>query len=919
VSVPPALAQPASDPLYRSQWHLNDTRRSINVLPVWTNYRGRGINIAIIDSRILGSHEDLRANFSSALSHNYHPDETIITENHGTLVAGVAAARGYNNIGVRGVAPAATVYSLNPFDNDFNGSLEDEVNALLRNHRVTAVYNGSYGPVNPLRPISRLWRQAVESGISQGFHGRGSVYVYSAGNSHSKSVCLPRCFRGRCSALLFGEERVRVNFADNANYNGKANHHGVIAVCAVNSGDRRSSYSEVGDNLWVCAPSGDSFRPGIPTTDLTGTFRKVGRDRCNRRQFVTRTYSGYNRGFSGTSAAAPIVSGVVALLREANPELTWRDIKLILAASARKNNPDHASWQEGAYQYRSDSQKYTFSRLYGFGVVNAKAAVDLARTWQTLPPLRQERHNSSFSARTIHVQSDMDFIEHLDIYVTMRHPAIAELEATLRSPSGAVSDLFIPAQCSGNYCTAALAQLRTPINGTWRFGSSRHLGENPSGTWTLTIRDTKANDNNGVFQSWGLGFRGLVSPPPLPILRIASEDTLRQSELNRSSLLLRLRHATWAQSLNASSFRTTDNSGFSVRAVRRLSDSEAQLSLAFNSSRLNQSTKLSIAAEASAILHHTRSLVSNEITIIPDPILSISANRPLNESDLDGARIDIKLSHATWERLLFLSYFRLSSPLNVRFEAGFRLSDTELSLFMGFDGSDFDQNSALNVLADARAFVNYDQSLASNRLAITANRNPRVLRSIPVPQGAVGSEYSLSLANNIFSDPDGDALSYRISPLPAGLDFNTTTNTIYGTPQETSSHHIELVASDPNGETASTVFTIEVKPPGYPIVVRPLRPRAALPGQLFELDLIAEQVFRDSSPSNSLLTYSAEGLPPWLTFEAPVFSGIPGRNSTSSTVTITATDRDGHSTSTDFRLNIGLRIRAKVFLEGSLQ
>ena len=86
----------------------------------------------------------------------------------------------------------------------------------------------------------------------------------------------------------------------------------------------------------------------------------------------------YRGSFGGTSAATPIVSGVAALVREANNTLTWRDVKLILAASARKNDPDNTNWEQGTLKYGSATDRYKFNHEYGFGMVDAKAAVDLA-------------------------------------------------------------------------------------------------------------------------------------------------------------------------------------------------------------------------------------------------------------------------------------------------------------------------------------------------------------------------------------------------------------------------------------------------------------------------------------------------------------------------------------------------------------
>ena len=126
----------------------------------------------------------------------------------------------------------------------------------------------------------------------------------------------------------------------------------------MDSHDERVHYSETGYALWICAP-------------LAG----VTADNRSR----------YRNDFGGTSSAAPVVSGVAALVRSANPSLTWRDVKLVLAASARQNDPANSGWEEGALEYGSETDRYSYNPEYGFGVVDAKAAVDLAESWTNLP------------------------------------------------------------------------------------------------------------------------------------------------------------------------------------------------------------------------------------------------------------------------------------------------------------------------------------------------------------------------------------------------------------------------------------------------------------------------------------------------------------------------------------------------------
>ena len=65
-------------------------------------------------------------------------------------------------------------------------------------------------------------------------------------------------------------------------------------------------------------------------------------------------------------------------------------MKLILANTARKNDPLNSGWREGALKYGSTTDHYSFNHEYGFGMVDAGAAVALAKTWTTLPKMRAD-------------------------------------------------------------------------------------------------------------------------------------------------------------------------------------------------------------------------------------------------------------------------------------------------------------------------------------------------------------------------------------------------------------------------------------------------------------------------------------------------------------------------------------------------
>ena len=475
-----------SDSLYGCQWHLqNQSGENINVEAVWAEgTKGEGINVAVVDDGMDYRHEDLTGNLDTSRNHDYTGSGDIHHpfKHHGTNVAGVIAARD-NGIGVRGVAPRATIYGYNYLAETTNLNMAD---AMTRNRVETAVSNNSWGPTDGpgLGHASLFWELAVNAGTREGYDGKGTFYARAAGNGHMEG--------------------------DNSNLDELANFYAVTAVCAVNERDTRSDYSEMGANLWVCAPSNDlrDGYEGIVTTENS--------DR-------------YVDDFGGTSAATPIVSGVAALMRSANPDLTWRDLKLILAASARKNDAGTPGWEDGARKYGSGSagDRYHFNHEYGFGMVDAKAAVDLAKTWTNLPPLISSSVDSgeldlripdapsvgspTMVTRTLTLDTGIEFTEFVEVNVSFQHGSIRDLEIELESPSGVASKLAVPFDTFSDDDPSVDF---VPLRGAFRFGSARHLGENPNGVWKLRVIDHFWLED-GTLDSWSVTVYG-HGPTPGP-------------------------------------------------------------------------------------------------------------------------------------------------------------------------------------------------------------------------------------------------------------------------------------------------------------------------------------------------------------------------------------------------------------------
>ncbi|MBF0608728.1 MAG: S8 family serine peptidase [Magnetococcales bacterium] len=471
-AVPAKDTATPNDPLFSQQWHLKNTGQGggrigadMNISFLWSTYRATpSQTIAVVDNGLEIGHEDLKGNVLPDKSYNYlnkttDPTPTNKKDSHGTSCAGLAAARGFNALGVTGVAPAAGLVGYNLL---MNFTDENGVDAMTRGYNEGRIYTSSWGPDDTgdmLDAPAPSFVDALRFGTSKGRGGLGNIYTWAAGNGRSDD--------------------------DNSNNDGYANSRYVFAIGASTNSDTVSYYSEDGANILVNAPSSGGTLD-ITTTDLTQNGK-------------------YATDFSGTSAVAPMAAGAVAIILEANPLLSWRDVRYILAMSARKNDPLDADWTvNGAGLH--------VNHKYGFGIIDVSEAVNKAKTWTSLPPETSVTKSATVNQfipdntpagldNTVSVSEAGDMlVEFVEVYLNAPdHTCFTDLDVTLTSPSGTKSVL-----ASAHPITSCPSEYAFD---NWRFGSTHHLGEPASGNWTLHVADRRAG-NMGTLKSWTLKLYG---------------------------------------------------------------------------------------------------------------------------------------------------------------------------------------------------------------------------------------------------------------------------------------------------------------------------------------------------------------------------------------------------------------------------
>ena len=520
--------------LTSNQWHLNNTGQTnfaryggvsgadINIQGV--TYTGKGVIVAVIDEGLEIAHEDLVDNVIPNGSRDFVENDNDPTRthegaddlgDHGTSVAGIIAALD-NSIGPKGVAPNASLKGFNFLEKQIVANQLNSLGGVSYSTDV-AIFNQSYGfrNTNDFRLNSAIEAQ-YRKGVTSLRSGKGALYVTSAGNGFKESGDID-CLDDRYTC-------------QNANMDPENAIPYRIVVGATNANDMKSSYSTTGANIWVSAPGGEDGRiaPAILTTDQSGCARGYSRSSLSnpRNSFETNANSqnptcSYTSVFGGTSSAAPVVSGVIALMLEANPSLTWRDVKHILANTSKQINAtisDITSTINGITyviepKWFTNAAGYDFHNWYGFGRIDAARAVASATSYvngslgtfvdtgyitnstsATIP-----NENATGVTSTINSTQNIT-LEAVQIDVNISHTASGELALELTSPSGTKSVVL---NILNSFADSDDLNMVLVSNAFYR--------ESSLGNWALRVIDGSSdydNTSGGTLNSWKIRFYG---------------------------------------------------------------------------------------------------------------------------------------------------------------------------------------------------------------------------------------------------------------------------------------------------------------------------------------------------------------------------------------------------------------------------
>jgi subtilisin-like proprotein convertase family protein len=589
-------------PGFPGQWHLPRA----NLPTVWANdpttgtgeVTGAGVLLAIEDDGLEFTHPDLAGNFNAANSANFGvfpPDSNYgpntaydgqddLENRHGTAVGGVAAAVGGNGVGVTGAAPfAGLAINRIPFDNTQTDAMVDNAvgfNANTNNNSIK-VKNHSYGLPAPYVDNSGE-SLAVNSSAAA-----GTLHSYAAGN-----------YRG-----TFAQDSNKIQAQNNPN---------IICVAALGSDDKYAYYSNFGACVFVTAPSSSGTGTyGILTTDRTlgGVGQLVGYNPIFQHADPTTIPPtlevddafpdhSYTSLFGGTSSASPLVAGILALGKQANPGMNIRLAQHCLARTSSVVDATDSTLQGGGDGSTAGSAWITnaasptpfhFNQNYGFGVINANLFVKEAVKYTGVTEVGPAVHSESFAPISIPDYNGTSLnpvtrnfvvnyagalpLEAIQVTLNITHPFRGDITATLTSPSGTVCRLMVPSGLDDGTFPDPFWSFPNWTFTTYAFwGEPLTVGTNP---WTISVADAGAADTgtwNGFTFSASMGQPIPDTTPP----HVVSITRAQPTPTNVNPLTFNVKFSEYVTGVDATDFVLTTTgsiTGASITGVKGGCDS----------------------------------------------------------------------------------------------------------------------------------------------------------------------------------------------------------------------------------------------------------------------------------------------------------------------------------------------------------
>jgi subtilisin family serine protease len=326
---------PTSAALFAQEWHLHNTGQNgatpgvdVDAQRAWQITTGSpDIVICIIDSGVQSGHDVFASAGKLVSGFDFAEGDTMPEpqgSSHGTACAAVAAA-GSNAGRVVGIAPRCRIIPIRRTELANHVALAEAI-AFAADHGADII-SCSWGIDGKSWVLPDIVRASFQYATSKGRHGAGCPIFWAAGN---------------------GDESISSDEWASSEY--------TIAVAASTDEGRRAAYSDFGAEVDLCAPSSGGAN-GI-TTAING---------------------GYTSTFGGTSAAAPLVAGVAALVLSLAPHMRWFEVRDLLQASARKIDA-----ARGGYDQRGHSTSYGYGQVDAFAALTSiDALLEVQRATET--------------------------------------------------------------------------------------------------------------------------------------------------------------------------------------------------------------------------------------------------------------------------------------------------------------------------------------------------------------------------------------------------------------------------------------------------------------------------------------------------------------------------------------------------------